>query len=138
MQSFRVIYSRADGGVSVIIPAPGVLLEDVIKDVPEGAVSAVVNASEIPDDRVFRDAWRLSNNKISHDILAAKDISHALRREARAKEFIPLDVKATIPAEAAEAELLRQAVRDKYAVIQTSIDNASSIAALKTIIATLE
>lgn len=56
----------------------------------------------------------------------AKEIGHEMRRAERAKEFAPLDVKATIPSEAAAAEAARQAIRDKYAVIQSEIDAAQS------------
>lgn len=56
----------------------------------------------------------------------AKTIAHDIRREERAKEFAPLDIKATIPSEAAAAEAARQAIRDKYAVIQNEIDAAQT------------
>ena len=56
----------------------------------------------------------------------AKSIGHEMRRTERAKEFAPLDIKATIPSEAAAAEAERQAVRDKYAVIQEQIDSANT------------
>ena len=56
----------------------------------------------------------------------AKEIGHDMRRAERAKEFAPLDVKATIPSEAAAAEAARQAIRDKYAVIQSEIDAAQT------------
>jgi hypothetical protein len=67
----------------------------------------------------------------------AKDIAHDKRREARSAEFAPLDIKATIPAEAAAAEEARQAVRQKYAEIQTNIDAANDVASLKQIVETL-
>ena len=67
----------------------------------------------------------------------AKDIAHDKRREARSAEFAPLDIKATIPAEAAAAEEARQAVRQKYAEIQTDIDAASDVASLKQIVEAL-
>jgi len=75
---------------------------------------------------------------IKVDITKAKDIAHAKRRAVRATEFAPLDIKATIPAEATEAEAQRQAVRDKYAVIQNDIDAAVDVDALKTIVVSLE
>ena len=56
----------------------------------------------------------------------AKAIGHDLRRAARAEEFKPLDVKATIPSEAAAAEAARQFVREKYADIQIKIDAAAT------------
>ena len=67
----------------------------------------------------------------------AKAIAHDMRRAARAEEFAPLDVKATIPSEAEAAEAARQAVREKYAAIQTAIDAVSDVASLKTIVEVL-
>lgn len=65
------------------------------------------------------------------DINKAKAIAHDARRAARAAEFAPLDVKATIPSEAAAAEAARQAVRDKYAALQTQMDAAQTPEQLK-------
>lgn len=56
----------------------------------------------------------------------AKAIGHDIRREERAKEFAPLDIQATIPAKAQEAEAARQVIRDKYAAIQAEIDGATT------------
>lgn len=63
----------------------------------------------------------------------AKTIVHDIRRAKRTEEFAPLDIKATIPSEAAAAEAARQAVREKYAAIQQDIDAAPSISELKLI-----
>ena len=71
---------------------------------------------------------------ITINIDKAKTIAHDKRRAARAAEFAPLDVKATIPSEAAAAEAARQVIRDKYAAVQTSIDGAADVGALKTIV----
>lgn len=71
---------------------------------------------------------------IAINIDKAKTIAHDKRRAARAAEFAPLDVKATIPTEAAAAEAARQAVREKYAEVQNQIDAAADVGALKTIV----
>jgi hypothetical protein len=63
----------------------------------------------------------------------AKTIVHDIRRAKRTAEFAPLDIKATIPSEAAAAEAARQAVRDKYAAIQADIDAAPGVPELKLI-----
>ena len=63
---------------------------------------------------------------ITINIDKAKNIAHDIRRAKRAEEFAPLDIKATIPSEAAAAESARQVVRDKYADMQTEIDSAST------------
>jgi hypothetical protein len=67
----------------------------------------------------------------------AKAIVHDIRRTKRTAEFAPLDIKATIPSEATAAEAARQAVREKYAAIQTAIDAAAGIPELKLIAETL-
>ncbi len=71
---------------------------------------------------------------IAINIDKAKTIAHDKRRAARAAEFAPLDVKATIPSEAAAAEAARAAVRAKYAEVQNQIDAAADVGALKTIV----
>lgn len=68
---------------------------------------------------------------ITININKAKDIAHDKRRAARTEEFKPLDIKATIPSEAEMAELERQAIRDKYAAMQTAIDAAVTTQELK-------
>jgi hypothetical protein len=68
---------------------------------------------------------------ITVNIDKAKAIAHNKRRYARSAEFAPLDIKATIPSEATAAEAARQAVRDKYATMQTAIDSASTVDEIK-------
>jgi hypothetical protein len=68
---------------------------------------------------------------ISINLNKAKTVAHDARRAARTAEFAPLDVKATIPSEATAAEAARQAVREKYAVMQTAIDAAADVDAIK-------
>ena len=56
----RIIYQKDDGGVAIIIPAPdcGLSIEQIAaKDVPAGKPYRIVDASTIPTDRTFRDAW---------------------------------------------------------------------------------
>jgi len=64
----------------------------------------------------------------------AKEISHEVRRAKRTEEFAPLDIKATIPSEAAQAEAERQVIRDKYNVIQNAIDTANDENQLKSVL----
>lgn len=56
----RIIYKTDDGGVAVIIPAAecGLTIEEIAaKDVPAGKPFKIVDASDIPEDRTFRNAW---------------------------------------------------------------------------------
>ena len=58
----RIIYPTPNGGVAIIIPADcGLSIEEIIaKDVPEGTEYRIVEDSEIPSDRTFRNAWEYS------------------------------------------------------------------------------
>ena len=56
----RIIYPNDEGGVSVIVPASdcGLTIEEIAaKDVPPGVPFKIVDASDIPTDRTFRNAW---------------------------------------------------------------------------------
>jgi hypothetical protein len=56
----RIIYRTDDGGVAIIIPASecGLTIEEIAaKDVPAGKAYKIVDVSDIPTDRTFRDAW---------------------------------------------------------------------------------
>ena len=71
---------------------------------------------------------------ITVNVDKAKGIAHEVRRAKRTEEFAPLDIKATIPSEAAAAEEARAAIRAKYEGVQTSIDAAADVDALKAIV----
>jgi hypothetical protein len=61
----RIIYKTADGGVAVIVPTAEWLETHTIeelaaKDVPAGVEFKIVDVTDIPSDRTFRDAWEFS------------------------------------------------------------------------------
>ncbi len=70
---------------------------------------------------------------ITINITKAKAIGHDMRRAARAQEFAPYDeaIAKQIPGQADGAEAARQAIREKYAAIQTAIDAAATPAEIK-------
>ena len=58
----RIVYNNDEGGISIIIPTSEWLAEHTIeelaaKDVPAGKDYHIVDVSEIPSDRTFRNAW---------------------------------------------------------------------------------
>ena len=68
------------------------------------------------------------------NIKKAKDIAHDIRRASRGAEFAPLDalVARQVPGtDFAAVEAERQVIRDKYTEMQTQIDAAQSVEALK-------
>jgi hypothetical protein len=55
----RIVYKNDDGTISIIVPADcGLTVEEIAaKDVPSGKEYHIVDKSEIPSDRTFRNAW---------------------------------------------------------------------------------
>jgi hypothetical protein len=70
---------------------------------------------------------------ITVNINKAKEIGHSIRRDKRAEEFKPFDdaIAKQIPGQVDGAEQARQAIREKYAVIQSQIDAASTAEEIK-------
>jgi hypothetical protein len=60
MEEKRIIYPRPDGGVDIVIPVPtsGMTIEQIVaKVVPVDTPYKIVDVSDIPEDRTFRNAW---------------------------------------------------------------------------------
>jgi hypothetical protein len=58
----RIIYPTDEGGGAIVIPTPEYLQDHTIeelaaKDVPAGKPYKIVDVSDIPTDRTFRNAW---------------------------------------------------------------------------------
>lgn len=56
----RIVYTQDNGTVAVVIPADNcdLTVEQIRdKDVPSGKTSYIIDKSEIPTDRTFRNAW---------------------------------------------------------------------------------
>jgi len=69
--SQRIIYQNDNGGVSVITPAPncGLTIEQIAKkDVPTGKPYKIVNGSEVPSDRTFRNAWEVDADTLTDGV----------------------------------------------------------------------
>lgn len=57
MADYRIIYPNDNDGIAVIVPAPGIKLEQALRAVPAEKPYLIVDAADIPVDRTFRDAW---------------------------------------------------------------------------------
>lgn len=55
----RIIYQNENGGVAIIVPCDcGLTIEEIAaKDVPTGAPYKIVDVSDIPTDRQWRNEW---------------------------------------------------------------------------------
>ena len=133
----KIIYENADGGVSIVTPAPDVpdlnaLARSVV---PSGTAYQIIDDHEVPTDRTFRDAW--VHNKagwVGVDLDKAKCVGHDIRRAKRSEEFKPHDelMAARIPGtDEVAVEAARQEIRDRYELIQAGIDAAEDTDSIK-------
>ena len=54
----RILFQNLDGGISVITPSGELSVEETAKkDVPSGVKYKIIDASDLPQDRDFRNAW---------------------------------------------------------------------------------
>jgi len=58
----RIVYQNDEGGINIVIPTPEAFetmtIEEIAaKDVPQNKEYHIVDVSEIPTDRTFRNAW---------------------------------------------------------------------------------
>jgi len=100
----RIVYMRPDGGMSIVIPASNGRIGDETEDdfiarirqnnLPLDAIDIqIVEETDIPTDRYFRNAWKHSAGAISVDMPKARDIHRDKLREMRAPKLAALDVE---------------------------------------------
>ena len=68
-----IIYKQENGTLAVMFPAPNALkimsIEDIAKkDVPTGLKYKIVDVSEIPSDREFRNAWTIDEAELTDGV----------------------------------------------------------------------
>jgi len=67
----KIIYLQDNGIVAVITPATKTnetLQEIISKSVPKGKKYKIVNATEIPSDREFRNAWTINEAELTDGV----------------------------------------------------------------------
>ena len=85
-----IIYNNNDGGVSIIHPTNELPIEEVArKDVPAGVPYQIVDASDIPTDREFRNAWEA--DIVPDGVGIGADAWFAEQAELKAKQEVEDD-----------------------------------------------
>jgi hypothetical protein len=134
-----------EGGLSITTPARNTFGDEGKTDeeleqrawdkLPPDAINPVwIEESDVPVDRTFRNALENVGGKPVHSLTKAKNIAHFERRLKRDVDMKPYDdiISKQIPGQdAAAAEAERVKIRNADAAKQTRIDNATTIAQLK-------
>lgn len=106
----KIIYTRPDGGVSIVGPAPITDLRKIQqfnnmtqaeyeahvweRSVPKDAINPqYIDEADIPDDRYFRNAWKQNGKKALVDMDKAKEIHMDKIRAARNEKLKELDIE---------------------------------------------
>lgn len=106
----KIVYTKPDGGIAVVTAASKTDLEGVFgslteqqyrdhvlsKSIPEGASNVRVMPDDWtpPEDRSFRNAWRMNGKSIAVDMPMARDIHRNRLRMERNKRLAELDIEA--------------------------------------------
>lgn len=135
----RFIIERSDGSVAVMhIVDPKATPEACIakwSDAEKTRVVGVQPAGYIPEDRTFRNAWKLDGSKVDVDMTKARDVWRDKMRVARAPLLAAADIEISRavkdPARIDLIEAKRQVLRDVTA--DPAIETAATPDDLKTV-----
>lgn len=91
-----IIFEGEAGGCSIVVPNPdsGLTMDELAASVvPSGVPYRIVEDTEIPTDRTYRDAWEvdLAGGRIIHNMAKARDIHKDHMRRVRKPLLEALD-----------------------------------------------
>ena len=155
----RLMYTRPDGGVNIVIPAPKADIEKVLGPLTDAEYEAHVKArslpkdatnvksisdGDLPDDRTYRNAWVLDNStdKVDLHLDKVKEIVLTELREKRNRLLVEADgeynraVETEDTKKAAKLKSYKQKLRDVTEDLK-AIDPEGAIGD-KTILANIE
>jgi hypothetical protein len=97
MNNQRIVYTNDDGVCCIIIPADecGLSIIDIaMKDVPEGKSYRIIDVSQLPSDRIFRNAWtdEYDTDTVDIHLDKAKNIKLDMLRSIRKPILDQLDI----------------------------------------------
>lgn len=141
MTTKRVVYTRSDGGVSVVIPAPdGKLVTEseqdwlnrvIAQSVPPGTPTQTVEVADLPNRR-FRDCWRMNGSGVYVEptLIRGQILKEVrLKRDALLAKSDGEKSKLDDVGSQQEKQNLaryRQALRDWPAVVSSQIENLNA------------
>ncbi len=138
----KIVYKN-ETGISVITPTAGEkkvridneivimsAMDCALRSVPKNAEYKIIDESELPQDRIFRNAW---NYDLKEDISKSKEIWKDKLRRDREPLFIANDLKIRDANIDKDTTVLIEAIaeRDRLRDIPQLVDSCKTIAAIK-------
>lgn len=126
----KLVYETETG---IVILTPAISLERSMKDIPEGVEYKIIEASELPSNRTFRNAW---NYDLKEDIPKSKEIWKEKLRADRAPLLSALDVEYQRADEESDTIKKADIINQKKVLrdITNGVDSCTTIAEIKTIV----
>ena len=122
----NVIIYQDGADLCVIHPAEGATMEDLVQAVPAGAAYIALDVADLPEDRYFRDAWKLVGGALTIDVELAKEVQRNRWRKLRAPKLEALDLAYLRALEAGDSALQADIAATKAAlrdVTDTALPN---------------
>jgi len=132
----RVIFDNGEGGVSILVPSPNceLSLEQIIdKDIPAGRSKDTLEASELPTDRTYRNAWTKGDRQVGINVEKAKALHKDKIRAVRDPLLAAEDVaymradEAGNNSEKQAVRVRKQALRDVTNIVDTATITATDV-----------
>ena len=127
-----IIFANENGGVSTTIPTGEISIEAVLaKDCPKGAI--IVEASSLPPDNDFFDAWELKGSKVEVNVAKAKEITKKRLRAERTPLLAAQDVAFQRAQEAGSNTTAIVAEKNRLRDVTKLADSATTLEGLRAI-----
>lgn len=139
-----IVWKRADGGISITHPtaeAEGMTIDQIARHAqqqdPDLADSTydIIDKTDLPTDRYFRNAWSKLGKKIDVDIPRAREIHLNNLKAIRNEKLNTLDVETmkniTKPNQLQQIEVKKQLLRDMPDIIAEELKSITDLEALK-------
>jgi len=104
-------------------------------DIPADWVPVQFGAVDVPEDRSFRNAWRMSGGKITVDVAAAQEVTKDRLRAERGALLAELDVQFIQALERGETTTAIVAEKKRLRDLPETVDSIRDLDALKTLTA---
>jgi hypothetical protein len=78
--------------LAVTYPVGKTTIEQLIEQLQPGTPHAVIDVSQLPEDRYFREAWKLIDGALVIDVELAKEIQRDHWRRLRSPKLAALDL----------------------------------------------
>ena len=136
----KIIYTRPDGGVSVVIPNINTdetlteeeALQRSFKKLPSSAINPqIVESNTISSDRTFRDAWVKDEKVITTNITKAKDLTKDRLRSERKPLLEAQDILFNRALETSEDTSAIVTEKNRLRDITNQVDDMTTLNQLK-------